>query len=73
MVPRLSQDFPTQVCVHVHETHGRVPAGQRLPVFILISRQGRVVVFEGMPEYDGLKLLLQDLLSLEGGGPSTAK
>lgn len=59
--------------MHVRETHGTAPAGQRLPLFILISRQGRVVVFEGTPEYDDLKLLLQDLLSLEGVGSSPAK
>lgn len=72
MVPRLTQDFPTQVCVHVHEKPP-APPGQRLPLFVLVSRQSRVVVFEGMPEYDDLKQLLQDLQSMEGGNPGPAR
>jgi len=59
--------------VHLRENPRAAPAGQRLPLFVLISRQGRVVVFEGLPEYDDLKNLLQDIQRMPGEGPAPAK
>jgi len=66
-VPRLAADFPAQVCVHVREVP-HPPAEQRLPLFVLLSRKSRLVVIEGMPDYDDLKELLRTL-ARESGAP----
>jgi len=65
MVPRLTQDFPTQVCVHVFEV-GAPPEGARLPLFVLVTRQNRVVTIEGMPEYEDLRRLIEEIFTLPG-------
>ena len=66
-MPRLAADFPAQVCVHVRELT-QPPAEQRLPLFVLYSRKSRLVVIEGMPDYDELRELLRSL-ARDSGAP----
>jgi hypothetical protein len=61
IVPRLMQDFPTQVCVHLTEKPD-APESQRLPLLILVSRRMRVAVVEGFPEYESLKDYIEGIL-----------
>jgi hypothetical protein len=49
--------------VHVTEKPD-APESQRLPLFILVSRRRRVVVIEGIPEYDSLKAYLEEILRI---------
>ncbi len=61
----MTQDFPTQVCVHLHEKPSSTEV-QRLPLFVLVTRQTRVVVIEGMPDYEEFKRLIDHILKLPG-------
>lgn len=65
IVPLLKRDFHTQVCVHLFEKPV-VPAGQRLPLFVLVTRQNRLIMVEGMPDYPDLKALIEEFRSLSG-------
>jgi len=51
--------------VHTHELPV-APRNQRLPLLVLVSKENRVVIIEGMPEYDAFKSLLQEVLSMPG-------
>lgn len=62
LIPSLVVDFPGQVCIHKH-TLKPSSGGQILPVLVLYSRAGRLVVIEGLPSYDDLKELTTTLLS----------
>jgi len=59
------QDFPTQVCVHLHEKPA-APERQRLPLFVLVSRKNRVLVIEGLPDYEELRALIDQIVKLPG-------
>lgn len=61
--PRLARDFPSGICVHSHD-RPIDPKGQMSPLFVLTSGNSRIVVFEGYVEYETLKSVLQDLLSV---------
>ena len=61
LIPYLDADFPGQICVHKH-TLKPSSTGQILPVLVLYSRTGRLVVIEGLPSYDDLKELMRTLL-----------
>jgi hypothetical protein len=62
LVPLVRVDFPTQVCVHSHEIPDP-PRGQRLPLFVLVSRRMQVVILEGMPEYAELNQLISAMIA----------
>lgn len=64
--PRLKADFPGELCVHAH-SFPEAPPGQRLPLFVLVTKRKDVIVIEGMPSYDDLRGYLQRLL---GRAPS---
>lgn len=66
VLPRLRKDFPSSVCVHVHEFR-KPPAGQRMPVLVALSREMHLVVVEGMPDYERLREVIQAMVSLCGG------
>jgi hypothetical protein len=51
--------------VHAHDLPDP-PPGQRLPLFVLVSRRNDVVVIEGLPDYEELR----DLLLRLAGEPS---
>lgn len=65
ILPRLTGDFPTQVCVHVTEM-SELPKGQRLPFFIVVSKRSQVVMIEGMPEYSELQEIIRSFLKSSG-------
>jgi hypothetical protein len=48
------------------------PESQRLPLFILVSRGMRVVVVEGVPDYESLKEYIDGILreSAESAAPA---
>ena len=58
----MREDFPTQVCVHSHEIPDP-PKGQRLPLFILVTKRMNVVILEGMPDYPELREILSALIA----------
>jgi len=70
-MPRLAQDFPAQVCVHLQDGVP-IPQTQRLPLLILVSQGGRVSVIEGAPDYDELKSLLRQMVRLSGEPSSSS-
>ena len=61
IVPKLTRDYPTQVCVHLHN-ETEASSDRHLPLFILISRQARVVVIEGFPRYEEMGALLDQMM-----------
>ena len=60
----MSEDFPTQVCVHIHEIPD-APESQRLPVLVLVSKDKRIVVIEGVPDLGELYSIVKNMLKGE--------
>lgn len=71
VLPQLTKEFPTEVCVHKHIIQKPSP-GQVLPVLVLLSRGNRLIVCEGVPDQEELSGLLRDLIR-ESGAPAPAK
>lgn len=72
LIPGLAEDFPKDVCIHKHALKDP-PAGQVLPVLLLISKEMRLVVVEGLPAYDELRDLVRTLLGEAGSAPAGPK
>jgi len=65
LIPGLLEEFPQAVCIHRHALKDP-PRGQTLPVLLLLSREMRLVVVEGLPAYEELRDLVRTLLSEAG-------
>jgi len=72
LIPGLSQEFPKDVCIHKHELKDP-PREQILPVILLMSRESRLVVVEGLPSYEELRDLVRKLLAETGSSPGPPK
>lgn len=69
LIPELAEEFPEEVCVHKHALR-TPPAGQVLPVIVLMSRDLRLVVIEGLPAYEQIRELVRTMLPAGGKGPA---
>jgi hypothetical protein len=69
LIPGLAEDFPEEVCVHKHALR-TLPPGQVLPVLVLMSRDMRLVVIEGLPSYEELRDLVRSMLPKGGAHPA---
>jgi hypothetical protein len=67
----LRREFPSEVCLHNHIIK-KPASGQTLPVLVLLSRKNRLLVYEGVPDYQELANLLRTLIA-EGGEAPRAK
>ena len=72
LIPGILEEFPQIVCIHRH-TLKDPPAGQVLPVLLLLSREMRLVVVEGLPASEELHDLVRTLLSEAGAAPAGPK
>lgn len=72
LIPGLAEEFPQTVCIHKHAL--KDPSrGQVLPVILLLSREMRLVVVEGLPAYEELRDLVRTLLSEAGAAPAAPR
>jgi hypothetical protein len=61
ILPHLKREYPTDVCAHLSDLPNP-PAGQRLPVFVLVRRSDEFLVIEGRLDYPDLRVHIKNML-----------
>jgi hypothetical protein len=72
ILPSLTEAYPTELCVHRHVV-SNPPSGQVLPVLVVLSRDLRLVVVEGLPSAEEMTKLVGTLVSELKSSPKTPK
>jgi hypothetical protein len=62
LLPQFTKEFATEVCIHRHSLK-ELPEGQTFPVLVLLSKKMRLIVIEGLPEYEGFRDLVRQMIA----------